>query len=181
VYKVGNYLDADKPFRDVSGRVMSATTASFRPATTPGEPPKSTAWAACGTRIGICRSCRRRPQNGGNDWSGAAFSQKLGLYITPYAVNNVAHDRGEGSNGLRAPGQYQTGGVLALDAATGALKWRYHGGFDQAHGQTPLVTASDLVFFGQPDGLLRALDAVAGKRFGSSRWAQAAAKVRRRT
>jgi hypothetical protein len=23
----------------------------------------------------------------------------------------VAHDRGEGSNGLRAPGQYQTGGV----------------------------------------------------------------------
>ena len=57
-------------------------------------------------------------QNGGNDWSGAAFSQKLGLYITPYAVNNVAHDRGEGSNGLRAPGQYQTGGVLALDAKT---------------------------------------------------------------
>jgi len=102
-------------------------------------------------------------QNGGNDWSGSAFSPKLGLYITPYAINNVAHDRNEGSNGLRAPGQYQTGGYLALDGKTGEVVWNNFTGLDQAHGQTPLVTASDLVFWGQPDGWFVAADAATGK------------------
>ena len=102
-------------------------------------------------------------QNGGNDWSGSAFTPNLGLYITPYAINNVAHDRTEGSNGLRAPGQYQTGGYLALDGKTGQVVWNNFTGLDQAHGQTPLVTASDLVFWGQPDGYFVAADAVTGK------------------
>jgi plastocyanin len=102
-------------------------------------------------------------QNGGNDWSGSAFTPRLGLYITPYAINNVAHDRGEGSNGLRAPGQYQTGGYLALDGKTGEVVWNNFTGLDQAHGQTPLVTASDLVFWGQPDGWFVAADAATGK------------------
>jgi glucose dehydrogenase/plastocyanin len=102
-------------------------------------------------------------QNGGNDWSGSAFSPNLGLYITPYAINNVAHDRIEGSNGLRAPGQYQTGGYLALDAKTGQVVWNNFTGLDQAHGQTPLVTASGLVFWGQPDGWFVAADAATGK------------------
>ena len=102
-------------------------------------------------------------QNGGNDWSGSAFSPNLGLYITPYAINNVAHDRSEGSNGLRAPGQYQTGGYLALDGKTGQVVWNNFTGLDQAHGQTPLVTASDLVFWGQPDGYFVAADAATGK------------------
>jgi len=102
-------------------------------------------------------------QNGGNDWSGSAFSPKLGLYITPYAINNVAHDRNEGSNGLRAPGQYQTGGYLALDGKTGEVVWNNFTGLDQAHGQTPLVTESDVVFWGQPDGYFVAADAQTGK------------------
>jgi len=102
-------------------------------------------------------------QNGGNDWSGSAFTPNLGLYITPYAINNVAHDRTEGSNGLRAPGQYQTGGYLALDGKTGQVVWNNFTGLDQAHGQTPLVTASDLVFWGQPDGYFVAADAITGK------------------
>jgi len=102
-------------------------------------------------------------QNGGNDWSGSAFTPNLGLYITPYAINNVAHDRNEGSNGLRAPGQYQTGGYLALDGKTGQVVWNNFTGLDQAHGQTPTVTASDLVFWGQPDGWFAAADAATGK------------------
>jgi glucose dehydrogenase/plastocyanin len=102
-------------------------------------------------------------QNGGNDWSGSAFTPNLGLYITPYAINNVAHDRNEGSNGLRAPGQYQTGGYLGLDGKTGQVVWNNFTGLDQAHGQTPLVTASDLVFWGQPDGWFVAADAATGQ------------------
>ena len=163
VYKTGNYLDVDKPFLTIPAGYVGNN----------GELPTSD--NAGGTTEAHRLGCLWDPhwdlpllstttQNGGNDWSGAAFSQKLGLYITPYAINNVAHDRGEGSNGLRAPGQYQTGGVLALDAATGHLVWRYHTGLDQAHGQTPLVTASDLVFFGQPDGYFVALDAATGNR-----------------
>ena len=57
-------------------------------------------------------------QNGGRDWSNYSFSHKLGLIYFPYGVNPVAHWRGAGGNGQRAIGQYQTGGILALDAAT---------------------------------------------------------------
>jgi outer membrane protein assembly factor BamB len=161
-YKVGNYLDVDKPFVTIPAGYVGNN----------GELPTSD--NAGGTTEPHRLGCLWDPhwdkpllstttQNGGNDWSGAAFSQKLGLYITPYAINNVAHDRDEGSNGLRAPGQYQTGGYLALDAKTGQVVWNNFTGLDQAHGQTPLVTASDLVFWGQPDGYFVAADAATGK------------------
>ena len=101
----------------------------------------------------------RRP-----DWSSYSFSHKLDLLYIPYGVNPVAHWRGAGGNGQRALGQYQTGGILAIDAVdqhghagrtTRAWTW--------AHGQGPLSTASDLVFVGQFDGNFLALDAVTGK------------------
>ncbi|HEX5959387.1 MAG TPA: PQQ-binding-like beta-propeller repeat protein, partial [Hyphomicrobiaceae bacterium] len=41
-------------------------------------------------------------------------------------------------------------------------RWRNHTGVDLGHGQGPLSTASDLVFVGQPDGNLLALDAKDG-------------------
>jgi outer membrane protein assembly factor BamB len=102
-------------------------------------------------------------QNGGPDWSSYSFSQKLGLIFIPYGVNPVAHWRGAAANGQRAIGQYQTGGILALDASTNTVRWTNHVGLDMAHGQSPLATASDLVFVGQFDGNLLALDAVTGK------------------
>ncbi len=102
-------------------------------------------------------------QNGGADWSDQAYSSKTGLVYIPYGVNNVAHDRTEGGNGLRALGQYQTGGVVALNGATGEIVWRNHFGLDAAHGQHPLVTASNLLFIGDPAGWLRAMDAVTGQ------------------
>jgi plastocyanin len=102
-------------------------------------------------------------QNGGADWSDQAFSPRTGLLYIPYGVNNVAHDRTERSNGLRALGQYQTGGVVALNGTTGEVVWRNHFGLDAAHGQSPLVTGSDLLFIGDPAGWLRALDAVTGR------------------
>jgi quinohemoprotein ethanol dehydrogenase len=101
-------------------------------------------------------------QNGGADWSDQAYSPRTGLVYIPYGVNNVAHDRSEGGNGLRALGQYQTGGLVALNGTTGEVMWRNHFGLDAAHGQHPLLTASDLLFIGDPAGWLHAMDAVTG-------------------
>jgi glucose dehydrogenase len=62
-------------------------------------------------------------QNGGPTWSTYSFSRRLGLIYFPYGVSPVAHWRGAGGNGLRPIGQYQTGGILAIDAATNTPKW----------------------------------------------------------
>jgi quinohemoprotein ethanol dehydrogenase len=102
-------------------------------------------------------------QNGGADLSNHGFSPRTNLYYIPYGVAPVAHYRSAGSNGLRALGEYQTGGVFALDASTGKVVWQNHLGLDAAHGQGVLATAGDLLFVGQPDGMLYGLDAVSGK------------------
>jgi glucose dehydrogenase/plastocyanin len=102
-------------------------------------------------------------QNGGADWSGHSYSHKLGLLYIPYGINPVAHWRGAGGNGQRAIGQYQTGGVVAVDAATNLVRWDNFLGLDVAHGSGPLTTASDLLFIGMPDGNFLALDAATGK------------------
>jgi quinohemoprotein ethanol dehydrogenase len=98
-------------------------------------------------------------QNGGADWSNNSYSHRTNLVYYPYGTNPVAHWNGAGANGQRAIGQYQTGGVLAYDASTGKVKWRNHLGTDMSHGQGPLTTASDLLFVGQIDGRLLAMDA----------------------
>lgn len=102
-------------------------------------------------------------QNGGADLSLHSFSPRTNLYYVPYGVALVAHYRSAGSNGLRALGEYQTGGVVALNASTGAVVWRNHLGLDAAHGQGVLTTGGDLLFVGQPDGMLYGLDATNGK------------------
>ena len=60
-------------------------------------------------------------QNGGADWSNHSYSHSTNLVYFPYGTNPVAHWRGAGGNGQRALGQYQTGGILALDASTGEV------------------------------------------------------------
>lgn len=102
-------------------------------------------------------------QNGGPDWSSYAYNQGLGLIYVPYGTNPVAHWRTAGANGQRAFGQYQTGGILAVDAKTNQVRWTNHIGLDMSHGQSPLTTASQLVFVGQIDGNFLALDGTSGK------------------
>src|SRR5690606_37607797 len=97
------------------------------------------------------------------DWSNNAYSHSTNLVYFPYGTNNVAHWNGAAANGQRAIGQYQTGGIVAYDASTGAVEWTQHLGTDMSHGQGPLATASDLVFVGQIDGRLLAMDAVGGE------------------
>ncbi|MEV5070777.1 PQQ-binding-like beta-propeller repeat protein [Microbacterium sp. LMI12-1-1.1] len=101
-------------------------------------------------------------QNGGADWSNHSYSHSTNLVYYPYGTNPVAHYNGASANGLRAIGQYQTGGILAYDASTGEVAWQNHLGTDMSHGQGPLTTASDLLFVGQIDGRVLAMDAVTG-------------------
>ena len=104
-------------------------------------------------------------QNGANDWSNVSFSPKLNLRYIPYSYNPVAHGIFEGGNGLRQIGGYQTGGLVAVDASTNLPVWRKEFGLagDVAHGNSPLVTASDLLFINKMDGWLLALDAATGE------------------
>lgn len=104
-------------------------------------------------------------QNGANDWSNVSFSPKLNLRYIPYAYNPVAHGIFQGGNGLRQIGGYQTGGLVAVDASTNLPVWRKEFGLagDVAHGNSPLVTASDLLFINKIDGWLLAMDAKTGE------------------
>lgn len=146
VYTEPNYLDVDKPFVTYPADYGATHRKGCMYDTHWDMPVLSTT-----------------SQNGGADWSNQGFSPRTNLVYIPYGVNNVAHDRTEGGNGLRALGQYQTGGVVALDASTNQVAWRNHFGLDVGHGQSPLVTAGDLLFIGLPDGNFIAMDAATGR------------------
>ncbi|MET0429757.1 MAG: PQQ-binding-like beta-propeller repeat protein, partial [Microvirga sp.] len=100
------------------------------------------------------------PGHGGAaDWSHMSFSHRTGNIYTGYGYVAAAHSLTESSNGLRVPGEYQTGGVVAVDVSTNRVAWKRRLPYSLAHGNGILTTASDLLFIGQPDGNLLALDA----------------------
>jgi quinohemoprotein ethanol dehydrogenase len=139
----GNYLEADTPFLTgpngpVHKGCMNEATWDLPVLSTPS-------------------------QNGGADWAGHSYSQHLGLYYIPYGTNPSAHDRSEGGNGLRALGQYQTGGIVAMNGSTNQIVWQKELGLNQAHGVTPLSTSTDLLFMILTDGNLVAWDAATGQ------------------
>jgi outer membrane protein assembly factor BamB/plastocyanin len=145
VYTEPNYLDPDKPFVTIPPEYGANHRKGCMYDTHWDLPVLSTT-----------------SQNGGMDWSGYSFSPKTNTLYIPYSVNPVAHWRGAGGNGQRALGQYQTGGLFAMDASTTAMKWNKFTGIDMSHGQTPVTTASNLLFVGQFDGNALALDAESG-------------------
>ncbi|OYU77571.1 MAG: hypothetical protein CFE45_30875 [Burkholderiales bacterium PBB5] len=55
------------------------------------------------------------------------------------------------------------GGVVAGDPATNLVAWRKALPWSVAHGNGILSTASNLLFIGQPDGTLLAMDALNGR------------------
>lgn len=103
---------------------------------------------------------------GGAGWAAMSFSPRTGLVYTGFAYNASAHSLTESANGLRAPGQYQTGGVVAVDVSTNEVAWKKRRPYELAKGNGVLTTASDLLFIGEPDGNLLALDA----RNGDELW-----------
>ena len=100
---------------------------------------------------------------GGADWNHHSFSHSTELVYTGYGYVAAAHSLTEASNGLRPPGEYQTGGIVAVDPSTNRVKWRKLMPYSLAHGNGILTTGSDLLFIGQPDGNLLALDARNGR------------------
>jgi PQQ-dependent dehydrogenase (methanol/ethanol family) len=96
---------------------------------------------------------------GGADWNHHSYSQSTGLMYTGFGYVASAHSLTESSNGLRPPGEYQTGGIVAVDPSTNRIRWKKRMPYSLAHGNGILTTASDLLFIGQPDGNLLALDA----------------------
>jgi alcohol dehydrogenase (cytochrome c) len=95
---------------------------------------------------------------GGANWNHQAFSQHTGLVYTGMGYVSAAHSLTESSNGLRPPGTYMTGAVVAVDPSTNLVKWKKQMPYSLAHGNGILTTASDLLFIGQPDGNLLAMD-----------------------
>jgi hypothetical protein len=100
---------------------------------------------------------------GGADWSHMSFSHRTGLVYTGFGYVASAHSLTESSNGLRPPGEYQTGGVVAVDVSTNRVRFKRRMPYSLAHGNGILTTASDLMFIGQPDGNLLAMDARTGR------------------
>lgn len=100
---------------------------------------------------------------GGADWNHHSYSPSTRLVYTGFGYVAAAHSLTESSNGLRPPGEYQTGGIVAVDPRTNRVKWKKRMPYSLAHGNGILTTASDLLFIGQPDGHFLALDAEDGR------------------
>jgi PQQ-dependent dehydrogenase (methanol/ethanol family) len=98
-------------------------------------------------------------QGGGADWNHHSYSHSTGLVYTGFGYVAAAHSLTEASNGLRPPGEYQTGGIVAVDPSTDRVRWKKRMPYSLAHGNGILTTGSDLLFIGQPDGNLLCLDA----------------------
>jgi len=99
---------------------------------------------------------------GGANWNHQSFSPRSGLVYTGLGYVGAAHSLTEASNGLRPPGAYMTGAVVAVDPATNLVRWKKPMPYSLAHGNGILSTASNLLFIGQPDGNLLALDGDSG-------------------
>lgn len=100
---------------------------------------------------------------GGGDWSALSFSPRTGYVYDGYANIGGAHDLTETSNGFRAIGEYTQGGIVAFNPATSTVVWKKDMPYSQANGQGILTTATDLMFTGQVDGNMLALDALSGR------------------
>ena len=148
VYNPTSYIAADDPF---------VTTPSPVPA---GQPKHKGCMNEATWDLPVLST---PSQNGGADWSGHSYSQLNGLYFIPYGTNPSAHDRSEGGNGLRPIGQYQTGGIVAMNGSSNQIVWQKELGLNQAHGVTPLSTATDLLFMILTDGNLVAWESSTGK------------------
>lgn len=99
---------------------------------------------------------------GGANWNHQSFSPQTGLVYTGMGFVGAAHSLTEASNGLRPPGSYMTGGVVAVDPSTNLVRWKKLMPYSLAHGNGILSTAGGLLFIGQPDGNLLGLDADSG-------------------
>ncbi|HWB83449.1 MAG TPA: PQQ-dependent dehydrogenase, methanol/ethanol family [Bryobacteraceae bacterium] len=107
---------------------------------------------------------------GGHNWEATAYSQRTGLYYfgSTDGCQIFTRSRQQFVEGLEyqagdaeaPPKQVNSGSIIAVDPSTGQTKWRY----EMIHRPAGLLaTGGNLIFAGDTDGYLIALDAVTGK------------------
>jgi glucose dehydrogenase/plastocyanin len=163
---------ATQPYPDQGGFLENCVTPSDLGGPIPGDPNRAVPNYVQGCMydafwmqlLGEKKPILTTPShNGGANWSAQSFSPKTGLFYTGYAVAPAAHYTEAGSNGQRAIGEYQSGGIVAVNASTNQVEWRVAQPYDLAHGNGFLSTAGNVGFIGMPDGNLIALNAKNGK------------------
>jgi PQQ-dependent dehydrogenase (methanol/ethanol family) len=97
---------------------------------------------------------------GGADWSHVSFNPRTGWLYTGYGLINSGYSNThEGRvNTSRPLGEYQSGGIVAMDPRTNTVVWRREGEWSLAHGNGILTTDGGVMFQGHPDGFLVAMD-----------------------
>ena len=109
--------------------------------------------------------------NGGVEWSPMAFNPKTRLAYAlnlhqpmTYHVEAAKYPGGKlwlGGAFKVVPGEKQSGRLAAVNVDTGKMTWKYD--TEQPLIGGALATAGNLVFFGEGNGLFKALDATSGK------------------
>jgi alcohol dehydrogenase (cytochrome c) len=129
-----------------------------RPILVPGQEPKPEGNKSC------------PGGGGGHNWHATAFSPQTGLYYFDstngchtYYVTNHQYIEGQWYQGsvFTGDGHFNTGAIIAVDPSTGTTKWRWEMVAPPTAGL--LSTAGGLVFSGDRDGYVFALDASTGK------------------
>ena len=107
---------------------------------------------------------------GGHNWSATTYSPQTGFYyfgstdgcqlFTQVKQEYVEGQQDQAGDALRVPKEPSVGSVVAVDPATGVTKWR-HELMNSPAGL--LATAGGLIFTGDGEGYMFALDAKTGK------------------
>ena len=103
--------------------------------------------------------------NGGVNWSPMSYSPQTGYFYVTGA--NRPTGRAAPGSGKAAPpaiGAKYSGTLSAVDSRTNRIVWQNKTPYSIGQGSGALVTASGLLFHGEPDGNVQAFDARNGKR-----------------
>ena len=100
---------------------------------------------------------------GGGDWSALAYNPQTHLLYSGLGLANSAHDTADGGVGFRPLGEIRSGRINAFDPVTHKVVWHRDMKWGLAHGNGILTTPGNVMFIGQPDGVLLGLDLKDGK------------------
>ena len=106
---------------------------------------------------------------GGADWAALSFSESTGYIYVGYGLINSSYSNADDGrvNTARPLGQYNSGGMAAVDPRTNTVVWRRPSDYALSHGTGVLSTAGRLLFQGRLDGRLAAMDDVTGAELWS--------------
>ena len=101
---------------------------------------------------------------GGMVWNAISFDPQTRLIYTGAGFVNSGHVQHNGGVGFRPLGEDRSGKIVAFNPATHKIVWQKFTDWSLAHGNGILTTAGGVMFIGQPDGLLIAMDIKDGKQ-----------------